>query len=320
MSVFDEYMSTVQGRSLADKFLRERPRESTGCIICGCCDAVLWYTMGFFAVNICSECGAKYVSPRYDDDQLAGHYSEELFTKSVDYEGVRHNMLDPAERLRKKQDMKEEIRECVKRCGDGSRVLDIGCQTGIYLEALPDNIRKYGVERCAWAADYARSNLHADISACKIEDAVFPAEHFDVINMSYVIEHLQHPVKVLRKITAWLKPQGALVVSAPNFDSTCSCIFREFYRLADPRQHLFLTTPRILKHLMSVLGMKTRKIYYPYWGTHYCSGKEQIRLVRNAIRRIALGSLIKGGRTPDVSEVISPAFYGNIMTIVAVKR
>jgi len=320
MNVFNIYLKREESRVLAEKYFSKRPYEEVKCLICGSDRAKLWYQMGYFDSLICKNCGCKYISPRYDDSQLDAHYSKELFTQSKDYEGVQHNMLDEKERARKRLDMKEEIDETVRRCPPGGKVLDVGCQTGIYLEALSDSIKKFGIERCAWAAEHTRKITEAEIVIGKVEEVNYPLEYFDVINMSYVVEHLQYPVNTLKKIVTWLKKDGTLIISVPNFNSLCARIFREFYRLADPRQHIFLTTPSSLKRLFSGFQIDIEKIYYPYFGTHYCRVSEQIRLIANAIRRYFLPILLRIGNTPEVSKLVSPPFYGNIMTVISVKR
>jgi 2-polyprenyl-3-methyl-5-hydroxy-6-metoxy-1,4-benzoquinol methylase len=307
---------TDQGKVFAEKYLTEKPVESVDCLVCGSEAHRLWYQMGYFNSLICEVCGCRYVSSRYDDEQLSAFYSKALFTESKDYEGACHNMLDPKERARKRFDMKEEVEATMAHCHAGGRVLDVGCQTGIYLESLPENIEKFGVERSTWAADHTRKITGSEVITAKVEDAEYPDEFFDVINMSYVVEHFQRPVQTLTVITGWLKKSGRLIVSVPNFDSICARLFKEFYRLADPRQHIFLTTMDSLKGIFRPLGMHIEKVYYPYFGTPYCSVRQQIRLVSNALRIRMLPLKLRAGRPPHVSKLISPPFYGNIMTIV----
>lgn len=318
--VFNRYMKKPEGRAFAAKFKDAVPLEHVDCIVCGSSNNRLWYRMGRFDSLICRDCETRYVSPRYDDRQLDQHYSEELFTRSKDYEGVSHNMLDPTERERKRNDMREEIDTVLERFPDGGRILDIGCQTGIYLEALPAHYEKYGVERSAWAAEHCRKITNAKIIRGKIEDADFPENYFDLINISYVVEHLQYPLDTLKHIAGWLKQDGVLVVSVPNFASICSVIFREFYRLADPRQHIYLTTPGGLSSLLNRIGFKVEKKYYPYWHTPYCNVKQLVRLVTNSLRRLFLRVLLNAGSAPKTENIISPPFWGNIMTLVATRH
>jgi 2-polyprenyl-3-methyl-5-hydroxy-6-metoxy-1,4-benzoquinol methylase len=320
MSDFQKYMKTVEGKPFAEKYNDARPLESVYCIVCNHSQSSLWYTMGAFNACICKKCGTKFISPRYNDEQLTQHYSSDLFTQSKDYEGVSHNMVDPRERQRKRNDMRIEINTVLKYFPQGAKILDIGCQTGIFLEALPSQYEKYGVERSEWAAEYCKKIINGNISVGRVEDVDYPQEYFDLINMSYVVEHLQYPVTTMKKVVGWLKCDGILTISVPNFSSFCSIIFREFYRLADPRQHIYLTTKRSLTKLLNDLNMTVKETYYPYWGTPYCSGKELVRLFTNSARRLLLPIYLKLNTVPTAAQIISPPFWGNILTVISVKR
>lgn len=320
MSEFQEYMKTNSGKPFAEKYKNVYPKEEVDCIICNNSMSKPWYTMGPFTARICNNCGTRFISPRYDDAQLTQHYSKDLFTGSKDYEGVFHNMLDPKERERKRKDMKLEIDTVLKYLTSGGKVLDIGCQTGIFLEALPVNIQKHGIERSEWAAEYCKKIIKGDIRVGRVEDLEYNDEYFDLINMSYVVEHLQYPLDTMEKVAGWLKPGGTLIISVPNFSSYCSLVFREFYRLADPRQHIYLTTKGSLIKLLNDLGLTVKETHYPYWDTPYCSKKELLRLITNSIRRVLLPLFIQYNIIPEPAKIISPPFWGNILTVIAQKK
>lgn len=320
MSEFQQYMKSNEGNPFAEKYQDVKPEETVNCIVCGSSASKIWYTMGAFPARICNQCGTRFISPRYNNEQLEQYYSKDLFTGSRDYEGVFHNMLDPKERQRKRNDMKTEIDTVLKYLSNGGKVLDIGCQTGIFLEALPDNIDKHGIERSEWGAEHCRKIIKGDIRTGRVEDIDFDNGYFDLINMSYVVEHLQYPLETMKKVVGWLKPNGILTISVPNFSSYCSLVFREFYRLADPRQHIYLTTRGSLIKLLDGLDMVTKETYYPFWETPYCNKKELLRLAANSIRRIMLPLYLKFGKAPEPSKIISPPFWGNILTIIAQKK
>jgi hypothetical protein len=64
------------------------------------------------------------------------------------------------------------------------------------------------------------------------------------------------------------------------------------------------------------LGLRVAAKYYPYWGTPYCRPSEQRRLVANGLRRLLLPVLLRVGVLPSAPQLVSPPFYGNIMTVV----
>lgn len=103
------------------------------------------------------------------------------------------------------------------------RVLDVGCFEGNLLDevAVQKPWQVYGIEPNIQAVERARSKGHS-IWQGHAEDApdIIPASYqFEVIFMGQSIEHVDNPVRVLRRLRLLLAPGGVLVVSTPNLDS-----------------------------------------------------------------------------------------------------
>jgi 2-polyprenyl-3-methyl-5-hydroxy-6-metoxy-1,4-benzoquinol methylase len=66
--------------------------------------------------------------------------------------------------------------------------------------------------------DYAAArHEHGEIRFVRgnaLEDE--PGGKFDLIFANQIIEHLVHPLELVRRLMAWLKPGGRLVVTTPN--------------------------------------------------------------------------------------------------------
>ena len=104
--------------------------------------------------------------------------------------------------------------------GRKSRVLEAGCSSGYFGEALKRAGHEvWGVEMSANAAARAREKLHhvfvgsiEDFLAC---DAVKGVK-FDYITFGDVLEHLIDPGKVLKDCRRILSPGGSMAASIPN--------------------------------------------------------------------------------------------------------
>jgi SAM-dependent methyltransferase len=101
------------------------------------------------------------------------------------------------------------------------RVLEIGCGTGGTLRHLRQQGAQFtvGVEIRTDVAEVARNRSLADsIIVGDIEslELPFPAEHFDLIVASFVLEHVRDPWAVSRRLVSLLRPGGYLVGSLPN--------------------------------------------------------------------------------------------------------
>ena len=99
------------------------------------------------------------------------------------------------------------------------RILDIGCAEGKLGEALKHRQPAFvcGVEPVGEAAAIARDRLDHVINQ-SIEAALETLEDgsFDCVIMADVLEHLQDPWSVLRKVSRKLEVGGRLVASVPN--------------------------------------------------------------------------------------------------------
>ncbi|MBU1077487.1 MAG: class I SAM-dependent methyltransferase [Spirochaetes bacterium] len=317
-SSFEKYLRTEKGRVFKDKFLQFEADEEVNCILCGSDEKKTWYTYDSFKAVTCKRCGLSYMSPRLSNKRLQKVY-EETYKPATDFEGRMHDMSTSDERARKRNDMKIEINNTLNYPSKGGRVLDVGCGAGIYLEAVPETWEKHGIDRAPWAAQYTEKILKIPVVYGEIENVNYEKHFFDVINMTYVIEHLRDPLSILKRLNKWMKPKGRLIISVPNFGSICSKIFREFYRLADPCQHIYLFNPRSIKRMLKEAGFKVKKVYYPYFNTPYFNFRDFFRFFINSFNRILLPLYLKFNIVLKVDKLIAPPFYGNIFVVIAEK-
>jgi len=90
---------------------------------------------------------------------------------------------------------------------------------------------------------------------------------FDVIIMRHLLEHIEDPSAMLKKIQSFLKPEGLLIIIIPNIDSIGRYIFGENWEWILP-WHLHFYTPRTLTMLVEKMGYKKMKCYQmpsPLW-------------------------------------------------------
>ena len=102
-----------------------------------------------------------------------------------------------------------------------ARVLEFGCATGYMSEALKmhHGCSVTGIEFSPEAAELARAHCERIIigNAESLDfDALFGNDRFDVLLFADVLEHLQDPHSVLRRIRPFITEGGALIASIPN--------------------------------------------------------------------------------------------------------
>lgn len=138
-------------------------------------------------------------------------------------------------------------------------VLDVGCSNGAHTLAAAGRARAvfgmdYDARQLRVAAATARErglgNVH--LMAWDITTAFpFPDGHFDSVLFLDVIEHIHPRVEVLREIRRVLKPEGRLLVSGPNRDTSWRRRLRGagLFAYSDPDHKIEYTAGEFLDEL-----------------------------------------------------------------------
>ena len=116
---------------------------------------------------------------------------------------------------------------CLQRLrdlSDGFRgvqsVLDVGCGEGRFLDRAKEaGLQTAGVEISERAAAIAESKGHQIINRSIVDEPLPRDQRFDAVTMWDIIEHLESPGRVLKHLSAALKPGGHLVVITPMMGS-----------------------------------------------------------------------------------------------------
>ncbi len=322
MNSFSLYISRYPGNKLLERWNLVSPEDEISCPLCNSDRYKVWYTLGKSQARICIDCGFRYISPRLSSTQIEEYYSNVCNNNvfNTDFEGRRHDSFnDKKERENKIKDRYLEIKLTNKFTKSG-RVLDIGCGTGLYFEGLGGNYELFGIEISKSSANYTKKRFNAQVSVCNILEAEFTESLFDVVNMTYIIEHVLEVNKILNKVYTWLKPGGLLIVSSPNWGSFISYIFKELFRLNDPCQHINLWERKTLKRILEQSGFFVKNVYYPYFKTEYFNCYEIFRLFRNTVIKLSLPILLRLGYYPPLEKTLSPPCWGNIMVFECYKK
>ena len=95
----------------------------------------------------------------------------------------------------------------------GKRSLDIGCFTGELVAALLEaGADAYGLELQRSAVAVAQQRLSGRVFELNIDDNAepFPEGSLDIVTMMAVIEHVQKPAALLKRVRSLLKDDGWL--------------------------------------------------------------------------------------------------------------
>jgi SAM-dependent methyltransferase len=98
--------------------------------------------------------------------------------------------------------------------------LDVGCGCGFYLKGAEKfGLDCYGVEKDLEAVRFAKDFLGIEKIVNDIEQLNNLQNHFDIIHLRHVIEHISLPDNYLLKLNGLLKKDGILIIETPNSES-----------------------------------------------------------------------------------------------------
>ena len=247
-----------------------------------------------FSLVKCKNCGLIYVNPRLTRKNLTELYQGEYFSYYGDTESEAHK--------KRQETFKIEIAELeglAQKLKTGRKILDVGCGGGFFLAGLDKSWEKYGIEVNPSAVKYGQDTFGLNILKRDIGKIDFPEETFDVIKMRGVIEHLPDPMKELREACRILRKGGLIAINTPNIGSICGKIYKEKFRIVCPIYHIYYFSTRTLSLMLKIAGFKIQKVSYHYFDTPYASWRDPLKIL--------------------FDRTVSPAFYGNIVDIYAVK-
>jgi SAM-dependent methyltransferase len=143
----------------------------------------------------------------------------------------------------------------LRRVADGE-VLDVGCGGGAFLAGMRSlGWRVLGVEPDPRAVEVARTVRGLDVREGTLEEQRFPADRFDAVTSSHVIEHVHDPVAFLGECARVVKRGGRVVVVTPNTESLGRRRLGTSWIGLDPPRHLHLFSCATLRRLAERAGL-----------------------------------------------------------------
>ena len=259
--------------------------QSSNCIICENKNSVK--SLGIQNLAKCQKCRLVFRNPIPSSEDVHQYY-EKAYTSTFFEEGSgRHRTK-----------LYEKFLDRISNKKNKGRLLDIGCSFGQFITlAYQKGWDVYGIEPSKEASEYIREKYDFDISGSLIERG-FPSNHFDIITLWNVLDHLPDPKKELLEIHRVIKPGGLLFLRIPNFIFQKTAFQTAFFleRLLSRYStfahkvsvfHLYCFTPSIIKKLLNLSGFEsiTTKNSILSEGDSYSAfptlGEKSINLMKN---------------------------------------
>ena len=232
--------------------------ESVPCVLCGSAssDPIVavqdWrygLTDAVFRIVRCASCGLCWLNPRPVSSDIGRFYPSPYYDRRLPESGGPDRPA--AHGLRP-----EAMTERAALCGEGERILDVGCADGGFLEHMRGlGWEVQGVEMSPEAAASGRSQRGIPIIDQPLIQAGLPREHFDVVTFWASLEHVHDPVAYLAEARRLLRSGGRVVILIQNFASPT---VRHLHWGLDPPRHLYHFTPRTMTVALRRAGFAGR--------------------------------------------------------------
>ncbi len=171
------------------------------------------HSHGEFDVIDCETCGFKHIIPLPSEEELCVIYKHEYHVK--DKPLMLTHQLEDKDWLETVNNTRLEKLE--DYLGGVGSILDVGCGNGFFLtQAQQRGWDVTGIEPSMQAAAYAQSQgLHV-LCTTFDDQSASTLDHYDVIHLGDVLEHVPDPVAVLQRSFAQLNPNGLIAIGVPN--------------------------------------------------------------------------------------------------------
>lgn len=214
---------------------------------CPVCTATLRsHSIGLVPMYMCDECTVIVRHPSLAPQAAETYYEDEYsLTHTVRASTEMHRYFRYPE-------YQSLIAKVLRYQPEASSWLDVGCDHGFFL----DDVRRYvprvaGVELSARARAYAHRiglNVVRDLADC--------TEHYDVVSMWHVLEHIETPRQMLQDLRHRMHPSAVLAIRVPDIASTYARLLGRRWIWFQPHNHAVHYTQAALHRLLEQSGFQ----------------------------------------------------------------
>lgn len=210
---------------------------------------------GVFPLFRCAACGHAFLVGTFTPDMLEVLYSTYYPRSSFDLQSFRPHR----ERSGFAAWLDGAMADTFRWVPRNVRVLDIGCGFG-------ESLAYHRARGCDVAGVEADGNIRRvaekfgfNVHVGLFDASVYPADHFDYVTMSQVIEHVVDPVDTLGGVARILKPGGVAVLSTPNASGWGARVFGTRWINWHAPYHLHFFTAESMRRAAERAGLVIEK-------------------------------------------------------------
>ena len=247
------------------------------CPICNSKNLIAYamkYTEGFphIARTKCKDCEMVFANPMATLDELNNFYSnyyEKGNFEALEYKNKTKGLFKEIDGTSIEDISKYD--KNIAKYASSAVFLDIGFGLGfqLYLAQKLGAANLYGTELDKDAIEFVKPFLNnANLFHGELKYAFYPDQHFDLINLCHVIEHVLNPVQYMEELYRITKKNGILIIATPNIGTWPYLLFRLFNfmtlkipLIVDGLEHTFIFNKKNLIALTERVGFKVVEHY-----------------------------------------------------------
>lgn len=242
------------------KTLRPDAAQYIDCPVCDSSDKTLFFTKDWFTFSKCNQCSMVYLNPRLTDRATYDFYNSDW---NAIYNELKFDTVSTSTQL--DDDINQANLDLILNARDGVRgeLLEIGFAKGYFLRAAQAaGFNVHGLELNEPNYRKVRAELGDTIHNVDLFSANLPAEHFDVIYMRDVFEHVPDPKRMLRELNRIAKRGCILYIEVPNIEGLIYKIVKERHVCVFGFEHLNYWSPQTLTKVLELTGFTMRDIAF----------------------------------------------------------
>jgi len=175
-----------------------------------------------YYLAVCRQCGQHYCDPTPTAAEIVefyqGDYHQEL------------RQIGSTEKIFGSKFL--SYRDWVVKYLESGRTIDVGTATGLFPSILKEaGFDAEGLEYNRASAEWGAKNYGIRIRVGGLEQIAAELETYDLISMTDVLEHTEHPLRALQTASRSLKPHGFMLITFPNIRSAESTYLRILAKL-----------------------------------------------------------------------------------------
>lgn len=202
------------------------------------------------------KCGHIFYLNNLDAQAINELYQENYFTgdEYADYKADKSVI---------QRNFKSRLKTVQNYTPEGSKLLEIGCAYGFFLELANPHFEVTGIDITEPGIKHAKTELKLNAHLGDFLEARYDDESFDVVCLYDCIEHLIRPDLFIEKISRILKPNGKIIITTGDISSANAVRRGRRWRLIHPPTHLHYFSNSSLTQLLQNYGLSTVQVKYP---------------------------------------------------------